>query len=497
MFKKTLDSAISLHQSESSNHEIELRLDFRIMLQSCHPKEINFLNTLVEEGYKKILLHPLCSTLLYLKWEKIRKYYIARMVFCFIFVMSLTLYVLTALAHHCYNYGKNFHEMNPEEIIELCEKQSIMGRLLRDNPFVIEMQWFVLVGITACEIVRKIYGIPGYSSIQQYFSYPENIIEWAIISSVFVISFIYTGRTYTWQNHVGAFAVLLSWTNLMLMIGQLPLFESYVAMYTRLQSEFAKLLLAYSGVIIGFTLSFCVMFPDSRTFANPFISLIAIIVMMSGELNLDILVDDNPENPPYLLEVSAQVTYALFVLSVTIILMNLLVGIAVDDIKGLQKTAQLSKLVRQTKLIAHMELALFNGSVPRYMKRHFSSALVSTRTSQVVLNLMPLNPKEKRIPKNIMKAAFEIAIKRDLVHTISSPNVEMEYYWFNSDADDRSALENDAVLAKLEQEIEKKNDEIQTLVTEVNNMKNAFISNQDILEQLLRSIANGRRGSKC
>ncbi|CAH2004303.1 unnamed protein product [Acanthoscelides obtectus] len=310
----------------------------------------------------------------------------------------------------------------------------------------------------------------------------------------------FLGRTYTWQNHIGAFAVLLGWTNLMLMIGQLPVFGSYVAMYTRVQSEFGKLLLAYSGLLIGFTLSFCVIFPDSSTFANPFISLITIIVMMSGELNLDILVDDNPENPHFLLEVSAQVTYVIFVLSVTIILMNLLVGIAVDDIKGLQKTAGLSKLIRQTKLITHMELALFSGSLPRYLSNlvHWT-ALVSPRPSKVVLNLKPLNPRENRLPKEIIKGAFDIALKnKHSVHPLS-PGSSTEYFWLNDDRiqDHAECIENNATFTMLREELENKSEQINNLSREVQYMKNAFLANQDTLEQLLRTINHGRRASRC
>ncbi|XP_050300756.1 transient receptor potential channel pyrexia [Anthonomus grandis grandis] len=413
MVRQKLDQAITLHRHpESSNREVELKLDFRSILQHCHPREISFLNTFVDEGQKEILLHPLCSAFLYLKWEKIRKYYIARMLFCFIFVLSLSLYVLTALAHNCYNHGKNMNDTQPQNVIELCEKKSMMGHMLRNNPFVIEMQWFALVGITCCEILRKVYGIAGYPSVRQYLSHPENIIEWAVIISVFVISFVYTGRTYTWQNHVGAFAVLFGWTNLMLMVGQLPVFGPYVAMYTRVQKEFAKLLLAYSCLLIGFTISFCVIFPDSSSFANPFIGLITVLVMMTGELSLELVADDNPEDPPFLLEISAQVTYVLFLLFVTVILMNLLVGIAVHDIQGLQKTAGLSKLVRQTKLISYIELALFNGYLPRYLLNllHWT-ALVSPKAYRVVLNVKPLNPGEKRLPKDILEAAYEIAKK--------------------------------------------------------------------------------------
>nr|XP_023024379.1 transient receptor potential channel pyrexia-like isoform X1 [Leptinotarsa decemlineata]XP_023024380.1 transient receptor potential channel pyrexia-like isoform X2 [Leptinotarsa decemlineata]XP_023024381.1 transient receptor potential channel pyrexia-like isoform X3 [Leptinotarsa decemlineata] len=498
MFTKKLDSAISLHHKESSNQELELRLDFAVILKYCYPREINFLDTLIDEGYKKVLLHPLCSALLHLKWEKIRKYYLARIMFSCIFVLSLSLYVLTALAHHCYNYGKNFAEMDAEELIDLCEKSSIMGKLLRDNPFAFEMQWFVLVGITICEIFRKLYGISGYHSVRQYFSYSENIIEWFVIASVFVISFIYTGRTYTWQNHVGAFAVLLGWTNLMLMVGQLPSLGSYVAMYTRVQSEFAKLLLAYSGLLIGFTLTFCVIFPDSDNFANPFISLVTIIVMLSGELNLDILVEPNPESPHFLLEISAQVTYVIFVFSATIILMNLLVGIAVDDIKGLQKTATLCKLVRQTKLISQIELGLFNGNLPRYLIKLLRwTALVSPQPSKVVLNLKPLNPLEKRLPKEIMRAAFHVAEKYGpFHHYLHTLNDGLNYYWINQDLNGQDKSETAVQLALLQEEVKMRNEKIDVLTRTVADMKATFKENQETLEAILRALVQTRKGSR-
>ncbi|KRT81349.1 Ankyrin repeat-containing protein [Oryctes borbonicus] len=480
MITQRLDAAVTLHHHpDSPNREVELRLDFRSILQHCHPREISFLNTFVDEGQKEILLHPLCSAFLYLKWEKIRKYYLARMLFSLIFVLSLSLYVLTALAHNCYNQGKNMNESQPQNLIELCEKKSMLGHMLRNNPFVIEMQWFVLVGITGCEILRKVYGIVGYPNVKQYLSHPENIIEWCVIASVFVISFIYTGRTYTWQNHVGAFAVLFGWTNLMLMIGQLPVFGSYVAMYTRVQGEFAKLLLAYSCLLIGFTISFCVIFPDSSSFANPFIGLITVLVMMTGELSLDLLLDDDPDDPPFLLEISAQVTFILFLLFVTVILMNLLVGIAVHDIQGLQKTAGLSKLVRQTKLISYIELALFNGYLPSYLLNllHWT-ALVSPKAYRVVLNVKPLNPREKRLPRDILKAAHEIAKKRKYYgHTMSSHGSNVTTICGkkgnNNNVDSCNEVVVDSynnIINNLQTKIDKNNEEIENLRAEIREL---------------------------
>jgi ankyrin repeat protein len=140
MVNQKFDEAITLtHSQDHSNREVELELDFRSILQHCHPREISYLNTFVDEGNKEILQHPLCSAFLYIKWGKIRKYYIARLLFCFTFILFLTLYVLTALAHNCYNGSKEMEDTIQEQ--ELCQKQSILGDMLRNNPFVMEMQW--------------------------------------------------------------------------------------------------------------------------------------------------------------------------------------------------------------------------------------------------------------------------------------------------------------------------------------------------------------------
>lgn len=60
-----------------------------------------------------------------------------------------------------------------------------------------------------------------------------------------------------------------------------------------------------------------------------------ILVMMTGELDFEDLLSGNnsSDKPALLLTVSAHLTFVMFLLSVTIVLMNLMVGIAVHDIQ--------------------------------------------------------------------------------------------------------------------------------------------------------------------
>jgi Ion transport protein len=362
------------------------------------------------------------------------------------------------------------------------------------------------VSITIIEVFRKVYGIIGYSSFKHYIRQTENIIEWFVICGVFLITFLFS-LSYSWLNHVGAFAVLLGWTNLMLMIGQLPALGAYVAMYTKVQGEFAKLFVAYSCMLIGFTISFCVIFPNSSAFANPFVGFITVLVMMTGENDVSILVND-PDgiDPPFLLEVSAQVTFILFLLFVTVVLMNLLVGIAVNDIQGLKKTAALSKLVRQTKLISYIESALFNGWLPNWLRSllHYT-ALVSPKGYRVVLSVRPLNPGEKRLPRDILMSAYETASKarKHFGNSAASKNSNVSYFSYKNKLENNSAtalfersvesdfFETDSMCA-LTNKIEESGVKIDQLAEEIRDLKKIIIQDRKFIENMLTVLSKNK-----
>lgn len=301
----------------------------------------------------------------------------------------------------------------------------------------------------------------------------------------------------------------------MLMIGQLPIFGVYVAMYTKVQGEFAKLFMAYSCMLVGFTISFCVIFPSSPVFANPLMGFITVLVMMIGEQDLSLLTNDpDGKDPPVLLEISAQITFVLFLLFVTVILMNLLVGIAVHDIQALKKTAELSKLVRQTKLISYIESALFNRYLPTWLRKllHYT-ALVSPQAYRVVLCVKPLNPGEKRLPKDILMSAYEVGKHRKLFDTayISnnngtgtatySPNYLQKYKMISGSTNFYDRInESDygfdtESVGTLSHKIDDNAEKIESLTKEISDLKIILQKNHQVIDQLLTVITNQHKNS--
>lgn len=142
-----------------------------------------------------------------------------------------------------------------------------------------------------------------------------------------------------WQHHVAAVGIFLTWLELMMIVGRFPTFGLYVQMFTTVALNFSKFLLAYCCLLFAFGLSFAVLFANYPPFANVALSLIKTVVMMSGELEFEDMFFDAPANTSIQFPYTAHFLFLMFVVLVTVILTNLLVGLAVSDIQGLQKSA--------------------------------------------------------------------------------------------------------------------------------------------------------------
>ncbi|CAG9763000.1 unnamed protein product [Ceutorhynchus assimilis] len=456
--RKRLDDAVSFNQTN------QLQIDFSVILQHGHPKESNFLKTLVDERQKDLLLHPVCTAFLHLKWKKIRKFFVFRALCCFLLVSTMSSYVVLGLAKHCYNLSQNVSELY-EQDKELCLNHSISGYFVVEHPAMIEIEWYLMCILSLAIVVRKLYGFAGYNSVIQYLSTFENWLDWSTVVTVFLISFIYTGKTYIWQNHVSAFGILLAWLNFLYILGQFPFFGTYVAMYSSVQREFAKLFLVFACLLIGFTVSFCVLFPESEVFSNIYIGFLTILVMAIGEMNLDMIVKPDEKDKVFMLRGSTEIIYATFVTCVTIILLNLLVGIAVSDIQGLRKTAKLTKLVKATKLIYIIECALFNDN--RILSKMFRSGTLVSSKGYCMLSIK-LNNGDKVIPRHIIELACEVARKKCCKKRIVNRCNNLK----NINISDVSSMKSD----------------IRSLSEELVNMRSFMENNQKLMEKILKIV---------
>ena len=159
-----------------------------------------------------------------------------------------------------------------------------------------------------------------------------------------------TGLRNAWQWPLGSVCVTVIWLNLLSLIRKLPFLGIYVVMFTDVFQTFMKV----SGVVFLFVMAFSLGFhgllANQENFKDLSNSLIKTFVMTTGELEYDNLFFDEHfqlrlNTVTY--ESTTRIFFIVFVIIMPIIIMNLLVGLAVDDIKAVQENAVLQRQAMQ------------------------------------------------------------------------------------------------------------------------------------------------------
>ncbi|XP_031561478.1 transient receptor potential cation channel subfamily A member 1 homolog [Actinia tenebrosa] len=328
-------------------------------LKANHP-----LMLMVNKERVKLLSHPLVTYLLRYKWKKFGRYvYYSKLILYCIFLFFLTGYALVTTKSM-----PTFKCVNAT----FCACQVNFGEIKTGSDVVWRMIGRPLVILTAC--ISLLLEFLNFCYVWRLYLQWHRLIE----VSAYVVSLIYVideitvdgttinvpngSRCFVWHNSVGAAAVYLSWTNLVLFMRKFPKLGIYVVMFTHIFKTFARFFVVFFLFIVGFGLAFHILIYEQVPFATPGRSMLKTTMGMLGEFEYDTVYNEN-EVPPI-----AWPLYVCFLVINCIIIMNLLVGLAVDDIKGVQEKSALKRLAMQVDLVLDVEKAL-----PAMLRRRFVS----------------------------------------------------------------------------------------------------------------------------
>lgn len=160
------------------------------------------------------------------------------------------------------------------------------------------------------------------------------------------------------------------------------------------------------------------------------------ITMMSGELEFEDIFYDKQYKIRF--PVTSHLMFLAFVVLVTIILTNLLVGLAVSDIQALQESAGLNRLTRQVELIARLESLFFSKllrssfvSSLKLIRICQQSALLRTSRYHLQFSFLPNDPRDRRLPKELSLNIFKlVAERRDRNISIKRRKREQNFAFF-------------------------------------------------------------------
>ncbi|XP_014258527.1 transient receptor potential cation channel protein painless [Cimex lectularius] len=288
---------------------------------------------------KPLLKHPIFTSFLHLKWHKIRTYFYINVFLYTMFCIFFTFFILSTYA----NISTSVDPVTNQTVIQYPTDGG-------DN-----LVWSLVTVFLALLLLREFLQLT--LSPKKYLLNPENWLEIGIIG--ITIAILFCQSCVKIKHQVSATGILLSWAELVLLIGRHPALSTNIEMFKTVSWNFLKFLAWYSILIIAFALSFHSLFrdiaEDDNSFDDPGVSIFKTVVMLTGEF-------DTGSIPFIHYPVTSHLLFVLFVFLIAIVLFNLLNGLAVSDTQVIKSDAELVSYISRVKLISYIERTLYNPS---------------------------------------------------------------------------------------------------------------------------------------
>ena len=189
---------------------------------------------------------------------------------------------------------------------------------------------------------------------------------------------------------------------------------------------FLHVLVGYSFFIVAFAMGFYLLLhnvtvtsdQDFIFFDDMGLSVVKTFTMFVGELDVgDIPLADNFESTDVFLGKEFRYLYLLaFVFLIVIVMMNLLVAIAVNDIKQLFKTARRDQLMNQAELINYMERItgfwVFRRLLPSKIQELFKAGVLNGgRGFKMTRDVFYANNNDRSLPEPLKNELYDFCMK--------------------------------------------------------------------------------------
>ncbi|CAB3360218.1 Hypothetical predicted protein [Cloeon dipterum] len=317
-----LDGFVSQKGLAARNHSLELDYQFLRSKRLPGGEMQPMLLLGRSKAHRPLLSHPLLTSFLHLKWQRLKPFFYCKFFAYFLFATALSVYI--------------YHV--------------VQATALQSTQYV---RW-ISVGLLGVFVFGEV--LEACVSIKRYLNNFENVLKLVLI--VLSVVLLTAGEIIEpWpRRYVATATVICAYVELALLIGTHPRFATYIDMYLRVSRNFAGLFFLFSFLIFAFAFSFFVLYQDdadNKFFSTLGGSFFKTVIMLTGEMEADNL---NTNLLGYLL-------FLAFVLFVPICLVNLVTGLAVSDIAAIRQEAEVGLIAAKVELYADIESLLLGSAL--------------------------------------------------------------------------------------------------------------------------------------
>lgn len=446
------------------------------------------LTLMIKFSRDDLLDHPLVKALISYKCKLANGIYFTFMVIFLCMVMMATMFIVLSERPHNANWSESACATADER-----EQFPIYHQMW--------MQWCIWAMLSVCVAVEFIQFL---ALKVRYFIQPSNYFDWFCYSSLVLITINITscGARTLWQWQLSAFCLLASWINMAMLLRRLPLIGIYVVMLTKVAQSFANFFTILLSFIVAFAVAFFILLPGQDSFSTIGYSVLKTAVMMTGEQDFgDIFFSQSEDNSEAdalraLFKSSTLVVYVIFLPTMSIIVLNLLIGLAVGDINELMKNAKIERLGLSVDLALDVEQNMplliqrklinkyvrMRSGVPRCIDKvlKLTKRLIFTEASQADNRLEQLfddvkeqvNFNARKMAKDITQQVAELnQFKKEITHETEQIKQDLA----------NQSIETKNLMKEM----------LQTLKKDIMTSQNAEISN--VVRELKQTLTDVKR----
>ncbi|CAH2057024.1 unnamed protein product, partial [Iphiclides podalirius] len=391
--EEVFDSYISSNCQSFQDANCEITVDYRILMPTvCEMEQMKVIEALLKTGnrygQKRLLVHPLVESFLYLKWKALLPFFYTIIAFYSLFVTSLTIFIVSVF------FYKDTKEMAP-----LWLNANIWGYIVYATILLILFQELLYMNVKSSRYFLQLETWVKFGSIGLATILPPAVMISSWLSA-------------EWPRHVATLALLLSWLELMFLLSRFPNGGYYVLMFGKVASNVIRILLTFAFFIIGFALSFMIQFHSQMPFEGPWAALVKTMVMMTSEFDYVALFDEEHSKDLATSLIVVRIVFIIFVILAAIVLMNLLVGVAVNDINDLEVLGNIRRLAKQVEFLSTLDNLVYNKFFDKILPKQINKQIRNKRKVFGMIVLCPGKPRwrhNKVMPTRIRDAIMNKA----------------------------------------------------------------------------------------
>ena len=367
-----LDDCISTNDKTMDSKDLLIIYNLKYFRGEKHEM---FSQSLMLKYGQDLLFHPLCKAMTEFKWRCISRAYYAYVMMKLLFVLTLTSLVTIqtwTLSQNCTQTTENLTEFtNFEQTLN--KTQSFIECWLLNEALPI-----VFIAVTVNLAILFVMEVGNV--VMNRMNYIQEGKNWMdIIMLLSTLIYLVNGFDFTLNKPVtaidttasGAVSVFFVWINLVLVFRHYPLVGDYIHMFQNVSKTLFFFLVVYFPALFAFALAFMVLTPStSAAFKNTWKASMKILSMLIGELDYeDNFIDPKGLTTP-LSVLLVQVLSIAFICFGSIVVMNLLVGLTVNEIEKMKLEASNVRLKETVTEMNNLEELLLHVPKPDFLSNY-------------------------------------------------------------------------------------------------------------------------------